>query len=275
MRGWGTARAGSFAPGRRNRDNVGVDNGIGATLREARNRRKVDLSEVETAIKIRVRYLQAMENEEWDALPGGAYTRGFIRTYAFHLGLDGERLADDYRRSTAPAGGERTPKRIEPVPTGTRGGSSRLPGRILVAAVCLGLVAVLVAIGLLGGGGGSSVSSPTAQDGKKARKKQAQGSGTAAQPGVAMQLAATAEVWVCLLDAKEKALIDGQILEEGTEVGPYRSGSFEIALGNGSVRMLVDGKQAGVPASSSPVGYRIGSDGGLTKLEEGERPSCE
>ena len=94
----------SFAPRRRNRHNVGMDTGIGPTLREARNRRKVDLSEVEAAIKIRVRYLQAMENEEWDALPGGAYTRGFIRTYASYLGLDGERLADDYRRSDRAAG---------------------------------------------------------------------------------------------------------------------------------------------------------------------------
>ena len=251
-----------------------MDNGIGVTLREARNRRKVDLSEVEAAIKIRIRYLQAIENEEWDALPGGAYTRGFIRTYAFYLGLDGERLADDYRRSTAPAGGERTPKRIEPVPTGARGGGPRIPGRVLVAAVCLGLVAVVIGIGLAGGGG-SSTTTPGAGDAEKRHKGGSQAKAKAVQPGVAVRLAATAEVWVCLLDAKEKALVDGQILEEGAETGPYRSGSFELALGNGSVRMLVDGKQADVPASSSPVGYRIDSSGKLTALEEGERPSCE
>lgn len=252
-----------------------MDNGIGATLREARNRRKVDLSEVEAAIKIRVRYLQAIENEEWDALPGGAYTRGFIRTYAFYLGLDGERLADDYRRSTAPPGGERAPKRIEPVPTGRRSGRPRVPGRVLVALICLGLVAVVVGIGLAGGNGGSSTPSPAAKDGKKGRKKKAQGTGTAVSPGVAMQLAATAEVWVCLLDAEKKPLVDGQILEEGAKAGPFRSANFEIALGNGSVTILVDGKQAEVPASSSPVGYRIGSGGKLVALEEGERPSCE
>ena len=45
-----------------------------------------------------MRYLRALENEEWDVLPGGAYTRSFIRTYATFLGLDGERLADTYRR---------------------------------------------------------------------------------------------------------------------------------------------------------------------------------
>ncbi len=88
-----------------------MDTGIGATLREARNRRKIDLSEVEAATKIRLRYLRAMENEEWDLLPGGSYPRGFIRTYASFLGLDGERLADDYRRGAeAAVGSERTPR---------------------------------------------------------------------------------------------------------------------------------------------------------------------
>jgi hypothetical protein len=251
-----------------------VDTGIGPTLREARNRRKVDLPEVESAIKIRARYLQAMENEEWDALPGGAYTRGFIRTYASYLGLDGDRLADDYRRSVAPNGVERVPKRVEPVPTAMRGRQPRISGRLLIAAVCLGLVAVLVGIALVGGGGGSSTPSPAAKGGR--RHGQRGGRTTAAaRPGVAMKLAATAEVWVCLLDAEKKRLVDGQILEEGAEAGPFRSKGFEVALGNGSVTMFVDGKQADVPASSSPVGYRVDSSGKLIALEEGERPSCE
>lgn len=251
-----------------------MDTGIGPTLREARNRRKIDLAEVEAAIKIRVRYLRAIENEEWDALPGGAYTRGFIRTYASYLGLDGDRLADDYRRSTAPPGGERAPKRVEPVPAGHRG-RSRVPSPALIALVCLALVALVVGIGLAGGGGGSPGRSPAAKAGEGERAKRAQGSGIAAKPGVAMLVAATGEVWVCLLDADSKPLVDGQILEAGAEAGPFRSGSFEIALGNGSVRLLVDGRRASVPASSSPVGYRVGSGGKLVALEEGERPSCE
>ena len=45
-----------------------------AILREARNRREVELSEVEAATRIRLRYLRAIENEEWDVLPGGVYT---------------------------------------------------------------------------------------------------------------------------------------------------------------------------------------------------------
>ncbi len=252
-----------------------MDTGIGTTLREARNRRKVDLSEVEAAIKIRVRYLQAIENEEWDALPGGAYTRGFIRTYAFYLGLDGERLADDYRRSTAPPGGERVPKRVEPVPASTRrSGRPRVPGPILAAMVALVLIGAVVGIGLASGGGGdSSNSTPAGRQDGEPRPKQSRA--TATQPGVAVQLAATAEVWVCLLDDRKRPLVDGQILEEGAEAGPFRSKGFEIALGNGSVKMVVDGKPADVPSSSSPVGYRIDSGGELAALEEGERPDCE
>jgi cytoskeleton protein RodZ len=251
-----------------------VDTGIGPTLREARNRRKLDLAEVEAAIKIRVRYLQAIENEEWDALPGGAYTRGFIRTYASHLGLDGDRLADDYRRAAVEPGSERVPKRVEPVPTGMRRSGSPLTGRVLVAAVCLGLAAIVVGIALAGGDG-DSPSEPSAARNDRGDPAKSERKMTAAKPGVAMRLEATAEVWVCLLDADGEPLVDGQILQEGTEVGPYRSRDFEIALGNGSVAMVVDGKQAEVEESSSPVGYRVEAGGKLVALEEGERPDCE
>lgn len=255
-----------------------MDTGIGVTLREARGRRKLDLAEVEADIKIRVRYLQAIENEEWDALPGGAYTRGFIRTYAAYLGLDGERLADDYKRSTAPPGGERPPKRVEPVPTGTRRGRSPVSGRFLAVAVSLVLIALVVGIGLSGGSddeGGSS-GPAAANDGGQRPKQQDQTTTTAAaESGVEVELAATAEVWVCLLDAREEPLIEGEILEEGSEAGPFRSKSFEIALGNGSVDMRVDGEPARVEESASPVGYLVNSDGDLVALEEGERPDCE
>lgn len=251
-----------------------MDTGIGATLREARNRRKVDLSEVEGAIKIRHRYLRAMENEEWDVLPGGAYTRGFIRTYAAYLGLDGERLADEYRRATAPSGGERAPKRIEPVPATARRGGPRIPGRILAAIVVLGLVALVVAIGLVGGGGGSS-SSPNGAQGKKRDKAKKQARAVAAKPGIALDLAATGEVWVCLLDSHEEPLVEGQVLKAGAKLGPFRSKGFTMAFGNGEVDLAIDGRAVSTPPSNSPVGYEVSSKGKLKPLEEGERPTCE
>jgi len=253
---------------------MGVDTGIGVTLREARNRRKLDLSEVEAAIKIRPRYLNALENEEWDVLPGGAYTRGFIRTYAAYLGLDGERLADEYRRATAPPGGERVPRRIEPVPaSASSGGGPRLSGRVLAALVAAGLIVVAVGMALAGGGGGGSEApSSGARQGKQ--KQQGRGRTVAAKPGIALALVATGEVWVCVLDSSEEPVLDGEILAAGSRAGPFRDKGFTMAFGNGEVNVSVDGRRADTPSSNSPVGYELAADGKLTPLEEGERPTC-
>jgi len=70
---------------------------IGTTLREARVRRKLTLQQVEEDTKIRVKYLQAMENEDFDLMPGQAYVKGFLQTYAGYLGLDPSIILDEYR----------------------------------------------------------------------------------------------------------------------------------------------------------------------------------
>jgi hypothetical protein len=156
-----------------------------------------------------------------------------------------------------------------------RRGGSAPPGWAVVAAVCAGLIAVVVAIALLDGDGDSASQQSAAKGNRdKATVPEAKVT-TVAKPGVAMRLEATAEVWVCLLNADGVPLVDGQILEEGAEAGPYRSEDFEIALGNGSVEMVVDGERAQVEESSSPVGYRVEDGGKLVALEEGERPDCE
>lgn len=69
---------------------------IGITLREARLRRQVDLVEAEQDTKIRSKYLSALENEDFDLLPGAVYVRGFLRTYSRYLGLDAQLYIDEY-----------------------------------------------------------------------------------------------------------------------------------------------------------------------------------
>jgi len=259
-------------------------NGIGQILREARNRRKVDLSAVEAATRIRIRFLRAIENEEWDVLPEGVYTRGFIRTYAGYLGLDGERLAEDFRRDVEGAGRHGPGVELAPVAasaaTGTPGGRRSLPRPAWLVAVAAIAIAVLVVALLPGGGGGGGTGAGKAGHGRGA-KEATHGQSNAAAParaprpkGVSVRLSANAEVWVCLLDAKGTHLVDGQILEAGAEEGPFRSGSFTVAFGNGEVAMTIDGQAAEIPAGSSPVGYSIDGSGALTELSESERPSC-
>lgn len=254
-----------------------MDDGVGATLKAARTRRKLDLSEVEASTRIRVGYLRAIEAEEWDALPADTYVRGFIRTYATYLGLDGARLAEQHRRELGvvrPA--ERIPSADPaPVRASRQRRRPRLSPRAAAVAVSAALVAVLVVVGLSTGGGESTTPSPPPRSSAGGHPE----TNTAdakpiPQPGISLKLATSAEVWVCLLDANGEPLVDSQILGPGAVEGPYRSGSFTVSLGNGEVTMTVDGQQASIPETSSPIGFQIGRGGGLRELSEGERPTC-
>ena len=69
---------------------------IGNSLREARRRQSLELSDIELATKIRARYLRALEEESFDSLPAQTYVKGFLRTYADYLGLDGQLYVDEY-----------------------------------------------------------------------------------------------------------------------------------------------------------------------------------
>jgi len=258
-----------------------MEESVGKTLREARRQRGVKLAEVEAATKIRPRFLRAIEEEEWAALPGEAYTRGFIRTYAAYLGLDGNRLAEQHRREI---GAERPGERLLGMdPYRPRAAQPprrrRPPSRAAAVALSAALVAVLVVVGLSGGEEESPKPSP--------RESPRLAVPAAAQPaenppastqrsgdGLSLQLTATAEVWVCLLDDGGRPLVAGQILGPGAEAGPFRSGSFTVSLGNGEVAMTVNGQQASIPSTPSPIGYTIGSGGALRELSDGERPTC-
>jgi cytoskeleton protein RodZ len=253
---------------------------VGPVLRKARNRRRIELAEVEAATRIRIGFLRAIENEEWQTLPGGVYTRAFIRTYADFLGLDGESLVDDYRQKVEGAAGERDPG-AEPVPvivpvaarsSGRRGSPPRLAWLALPAL----LLAAAIALPALFGGedDGGEASRPSSRTAIPDGEAQRPAKATRPASGVAVRLSALAEVWVCLLDAEGRPLVDGQILEGGAEEGPFRSGSFTVSLGNGEVSMLIDGRQAEIPITPSPLGYAIDSSGRLTELSDSERPTC-
>jgi hypothetical protein len=69
---------------------------IGTSLREARVRQGVDLLEAERATKIRSKYLRALEDERFELLPAQTYVKGFLRSYAEYLGLDGQLYVDEY-----------------------------------------------------------------------------------------------------------------------------------------------------------------------------------
>src|SRR3954465_5776236 len=83
---------------------------IGTSLREARLRKQVDIPQAEQGTKIRAKYLRALAHEHFAGLPAQTYVKGFLRSYAEYLGLDGQLYVDEYN-SRFVAGGEEAPSR--------------------------------------------------------------------------------------------------------------------------------------------------------------------
>ena len=74
---------------------------FGETLKRERELREISLREISDATKINVRYLEALEQNRFDALPGGLFNKGFIRAYATYIGVDGEAMVNSYLHEIA------------------------------------------------------------------------------------------------------------------------------------------------------------------------------
>ncbi|HEX7256382.1 MAG TPA: RodZ domain-containing protein [Gaiellaceae bacterium] len=117
---------------------------IGNSLREARLRQGLDFPEVEHATKIRGKYLRALEDEQFDILPGQTYVKGFLRTYSEYLGLDGQLYVDEYNSRYIP-GDEETPLRAQN--KSTVGRNPRVESSVvLVALAAIGVLTALVVV---------------------------------------------------------------------------------------------------------------------------------
>jgi cytoskeleton protein RodZ len=264
---------------------------IGATLREARMRARIDVSEIEAQTKIRAKYLRALENEEWSLLPGPTFVKSFLRTYAQALGLDGKALVEEYRlHHERPSEAMLEPivstpqsNRRSQIGRRGRGGSSDGASRGYVIAVgTISLLIVVLVIALVSGGGGSS-SHTTGTSTTAATHRHGSGSHhTGASVGahhassqfVALSLKPSALVYVCLLGDGGRTLIPGLELQPGETTRTYHARRFEITLGNSSVTMVVDGIPRTVAPSSQAIGYSITKAAGRRPLAAGQLPTC-
>src|SRR5262245_43060122 len=139
---------------------------IGNSLREARLRQGLEFPEIEYATKVRSKYLRALEDEQFDVLPAQTYVKGFLRTYAEYLGLDGQLYVDEYN-SRYVGIEEESPLRAsvrQPVHR-----ERRFAGGVVLAV--LAGIAVLTALVIAAWKFGSGSSSPTTP--KKTAKHQA------------------------------------------------------------------------------------------------------
>lgn len=126
---------------------------IGETLRRERQKRNLQLDQVSRELKISTRFLEAIEDERFDRLPGGVFAKSFVRQYARMLNIDEEEAATEVQRTLAPpsfqqfaeaAPNPATPPtvefapRVDSISSRPFASGSWLPALALVVAVMLG-----------------------------------------------------------------------------------------------------------------------------------------
>jgi len=245
---------------------------IGATLQSARTRAGLDISDIEAETKIRAKYLRALEQEEWDQLPGTTYVRSFLRTYADALGLDGRMMVEQYRlRHEHPTDQDLMP--IVP----QRRSSGRQEGRRPPRGAVIGLLVVLLLGALWWLGSRGSDDPPKAKPSSSATTttEPAASSSSSAKPAaktVRLQVRGTGSVFVCIQDATGKVVADGLTLTDGSRTRTFRSKAFRVRLGNGEARLIVNGRSRRV-ADASPQAYRV-STFGVKPIALNRSPAC-
>ncbi len=232
-------------------------------------RARIDISEVEVSTKIRAKYLRALENEEWDLLPGPVYVKSFLKTYGDFLGLDSRLLVDEFKRRyerpsdfearsiASSAARERDRRRASP----GRFRSALLSPRSVIVVALAVIVVALWLIGSHNGGknpaaGGSTIRPANTSPGKHHRGRgggattttntQTVTTSTTRTTTVAkratLTLVPTSTVWICVENQAGKPLMSAADYSPGQTLPTLRARELLVTLGNTSVTMTANGK---------------------------------
>jgi cytoskeleton protein RodZ len=237
---------------------------IGNSLREARLRQGLDFPELEQATKIRGKYLRALEDEQFDILPGQTYVKGFLRTYSEYLGLDGQLYVDEYNSRYIP-GDEETPLRAHS--TAAAGRNPRVEsGVVLVALAAIGILVALVVVAWRFGSDTPETaipdfsSQPPAETGAKAPARKTR---RPAAPVARLSVtAALGDSWmeVRLGSAAGRELYRGT-LEAGSTVR-FAQRRLHLLVGRpGNLRFRLNGRVVELPDRATPMSMRVTANG--------------
>jgi cytoskeletal protein RodZ len=236
---------------------------IGNTLREARVRRNLTLQQVEEDIKIRVKYVQAMENEDWDVMPGVTYVKGFLRTYSTYLGLDPDVIIGEFRsRGMVPSQEHHEPFSGSSVigkPRGHRGRNTI----VLVAVLCLVALAAIYVVGLLNGDkssdepttkpGALGITSPSGSPSASPTPEKTSEGIPAWQKNLVKVTAAKGDCWMEVRrnNSTGKKLFSGTVSKGDTQ--KFKGKDIWMSLGApGNAQLNVQGKNVKLKSDTGP-----------------------
>lgn len=251
---------------------------IGEVLKRSRDRLKRDIGTAERDTKVRAKYLRALENEEWDVLPGPTYVKGFLRTYATYLGLDANALVDEYRRTIERSPASEQPylfseplleRRRRPYQPQRRSWSQALAviGILAVAVIAVIAVVRIDPLNWFSGGGGGGHHAKGGHHphhhGSNGSGHRNKGGGASSGQAVSVALITHDEMVVCLRPGHGRPLIDAQTLVAGSKQGPFTPPAENYRLdliSGGSVTVIVAGKPQRVH-SKKPASFAIDAGG--------------
>jgi cytoskeletal protein RodZ len=233
---------------------------IGNSLREARLRQALEFVEVEQATKIRGKYLRALEDEQFDILPGQTYVKGFLRTYAEYLGLDGQLYVDEYNSRYIP-GDEETPLRAQN--KSTVGRSPRVESSVvLVALAAIGILTALVVVAWRFGSDTPETAIPDFSSEPQAETRAKQPARRPARPAAPIaRLTITGALGDSWVEVHQRTAAGRELYRGTLEAGStirFAQRRMHVVMGRpGNLRLRVNGRVVEVPGRGNTTAVVI------------------
>jgi hypothetical protein len=242
---------------------------IGDTLREARMRQRLDISDVESRTKIRAKYLRALENEEFGMLPGPTFVKTFLRTYAEMLGLDPHVLVEEYRANYEREDEPDLQSFGPPSVAGRdRGRGPWLGPGSIALLVLVAVLAVLVAIGLSSddeGGDGDQASQPETTE----RRTETQPEPAPPRPTrVSLRVVPGTPTYICVDHGAGTDVVFENTIDSPQR---FRGKRVRVNLGKRDVQLWKNGERVNVTPGPEPIGFAF-TPRRTRELPSGERP---
>jgi len=224
---------------------------IGSSLKEARVRQGLEVVQIEAATKIRGKYLYALEDEQFEILPSETYIKGFLRTYADYLGLDGQLYVDEFTSRYVAA--EELPIRVRRTARPAR--HRRIQRNVLVLALIgIAVVTSLVILAWSGSPAKENVVGVSPHAATKQKQKPTTPT-LPPKPNIALK----AVNGTVSLIAVRKNGPGGKILFQGKELEPGQAIHFKrrkLWINTGTpenLRVVVNGKRTRLPGGKPQV----------------------